>query len=358
MTPAKTALDTARDEAQAGAGLPRLAVRVHGGLSPRRCVELAVKAEELAFASVWFAENQFDRGVLPAATAAALATTRLRIGLGVLNPYHRHPTLMAMEMGALDEVAGGRAVLGIGAGVPSTIRQSGLSFDRPLSAVRDAVTIARGLLRGDEVRHRGAVFAVDGARLGYRPLRAEMPIFIAALADRTLQLAGEVGDGLIIGNLCPPAYTAHAVEHLRRGAAAAGRSALPEIVKYMPCAVAVDGAAARRAVKTVIARMLSQYWDAYPNVPAVRSAIVNGSGIPLEDFGDVLQRLARGDSADRALDDQFVRAYTLAGTAAECLEQLGDHARAGVDEVAISCVGEQPEVSMGLLGEALRRRTT
>jgi len=333
-------------------GLPRLALRLHGGLHPARCVELARIAEEAGFHGVWFAENLFERGVLPAATACAVATRRIRIGIGVFNPYNRHPTLMAMEMGALDEIAGGRAVLGIGAGVPSTLRQIGCEYQRPLSAVREAVMIVRALLAGEEVTQHGRVFVVDRVRLGHAaPLR--LPIFVAAMTERALHLCGEVGDGLIVGNMCPPAFTGHALRLMQTGAEAAGREGRPEVVKYVPCAVGEDGPATRRVVKHAIGRMLGSYWQAYADVPPVRSAIFDSSGIESAQFSDAMRRLAGGDSAEAALDDRFVAAYAVAGTAQECVEQLRVHRRAGVTEMAVSCGGDDPGATVRALGEAV-----
>src|SRR5881409_1397484 len=95
--------------------LPAIALRCHGGLPPKECVRQAVAAERAGFSTVWFAENPFSRGAWPAAAACAVATHHIRIGLGVVNPHNRHPTLMAMEIAAFDELSEGRAVLGIGA---------------------------------------------------------------------------------------------------------------------------------------------------------------------------------------------------------------------------------------------------
>ena len=334
-------------------GLPRLALRLHGGLHPARCVELARIAEEAGLDSVWFAENLFERGVLPAAAACAVATRRMRVGIGVFNPYNRHPTLMAMEMGALDEIAAGRAVLGIGAGVPSTLRQIGCGYERPLTAVREAVTIVRGLLAGEDVTRHGRVFVVDRVKLGCGP-RPRLPIFIAAMTERALRLCGEVGDGLIIGNMCPPAFTGHALRVMQAGAEAAGREGPAEVVKYVPCAVAEDGPAARRAVKAAIGRMLGAYWQAYADVPPVRSAIFDSSGIESAQFSDAMRRLAGGESAEAVLDDRFVAAYAVAGTAQECVEQLRAHRRAGVTEIAVSCGGNDPGAALRALGAAVR----
>ena len=154
--------------------LPKLSVRLHGGIEPGRCITLAKTAEAHGFHSVWFAENAFNRGVLPAASACAAATSRIGIGIGVFNPYNRHPTLIAMEIGALDELARGRARLGIGSGIAAATERMGLSADRPLAAVRDAITIVRAMLKGEagELQREGVLRArgqagVPAAAAGY-----------------------------------------------------------------------------------------------------------------------------------------------------------------------------------------------
>ncbi len=131
--------------------LPSFGVRLHGGQSAASALALARAADEAGFEALWFAENAFGRGILPLAAACAAATTRVRIGAGVFNPFARHPSLMAMEIGALDEIAGGRASLSVGAGIAAAVRQIGLDADRPVPALRDTLRIVRGLLAGDRV---------------------------------------------------------------------------------------------------------------------------------------------------------------------------------------------------------------
>ena len=192
-------------------GLPKLSVRLHGGVDPRRCVELARVADASGFHCIWFAENPFDRGVLPAASACASATSRVRIGIGVFNPHNRHPTLIAMEIGALDELALGRARLGLGSGIASATERMGLHADRPLVAVRDAITIVRGMLGGEEVDYSGRVFSARKVKLEYKALRPDMPLLMAARGEQALALCGKIADGLMISNMCPPDFTATAV---------------------------------------------------------------------------------------------------------------------------------------------------
>src|SRR5262250_1988693 len=238
---------------------PALALRCHGGLTPRQCVEQAAAAERAGFSTVWFAENQFSRGAWPGAAACAVATRAIRIGLGVLNPHQRHPTLMAMEIAAFDELSEGRAVLGIGAGMPSRIKKTHAPVDRPIAAVRDAVTITRALLRGETVTYTGKAFSVDGVRLEFTPRRADVPILTAAMGEQALRLCGEIADGVIISNLVPPAFTQRAVTIMQDAAARAGRPASRDVVQYVPCAVREDGDEARRLAKRSVATMLTAY---------------------------------------------------------------------------------------------------
>jgi 5,10-methylenetetrahydromethanopterin reductase len=209
---------------------PRLGIRLHGGLTPRRCVELAMAAEACGFASVWFAENPLERGTLPALAACAAATVRIELGIGVWNPFMRHPAQIAMDASALDELSQGRVTLGIGSGLAAPIERLGIDNERRLAALRDTFAIVRGLLAGERVTYRGRVFAVEDVKLAYRPARANLPILMAARGSTALALSRDIADGLMISNMCPPGFAAWA--------AAIGKPA--RLVQYAPCVVAAD----------------------------------------------------------------------------------------------------------------------
>ncbi|SVC97799.1 uncharacterized protein METZ01_LOCUS350653, partial [marine metagenome] len=162
--------------------VPKLALRLSSAMSATACVRLAVVAEESGFSTLWFAENPYQRGVLPAVVACAGVTNCTHLGIGVFNPYNRHPTLMAMEMGALDELSGGRAILGIGSGVPAWV-ECITPYRRPLEAVRDAVSITRGLLSGQEVNYSGKMHSANGVRLEYDLTRGHVPVHVAAMGQ-------------------------------------------------------------------------------------------------------------------------------------------------------------------------------
>ena len=330
---------------------PGLAIRLDGTIDPLRSARLAAAADQAGFRTVWFAENPFQRGVLPAASASAVATTAIAIGIGVFNPFNRHPSLMAMEIAALDELAGGRAMLGIGVGVPPVIARFA-GFERPVTAMRDAVAILRGMLAGETVSHAGTVFSADAVSLGFAPPRRDIPVQIAAMGPRMLRLAGEIGDGVLISNMCPPGYTGHAAALAAAGAASAGRAPPGTVVKYMPCAVAADRASARRAIKPEIAAKLRGYEDLFAEAPAALAAVRHGGAIEPALYAATLERLRAGEAPDTALDEAFVDVYGIAGTVGDCLRRIEELGAGGATEIALTFVGGDAARDIALIGEA------
>jgi len=333
----------------------KIGIRLHGGMEPGRCIELATAAEANGFGSVWFAENPFERGVLPIAAACASATQRIGIGIGVWNPYNRHPSLMAMEIGCLDALAGGHAGIGIGSGLASAMQKLGVDSKNSISALRDTFQIVRGLLRGEEVTHAGNVFSLAGVKLGYAPLRADIPLLMAARGEKALRLCGQIADGLVISNMCPVGFSAHAVNTVRTAAGSAGRHFPGTIVQYVPCIARPDGSEARRAIKAPLAPMVKQYWTLAQKVPAAMESMVRYSGIPAADVQSAAERLQAGDSPEQVLDDRFVDAFAIAGDADDCRERIAPYERAGVSELALTFVGEQPIADMEYFGRVLQQ---
>jgi 5,10-methylenetetrahydromethanopterin reductase len=313
---------------------PRLGVRLHGGLTARRSAELARTAEANGFSSVWFAENPLERGVMAAMAACAIATQRIELGVGVWNPYLRHPAQIAMEIGALDELSGGRASLGLGSGLATPIRRLGIDNSRPLGAMRDAFAIVRGLLTGGSVTYTGTVFSVEDAKLSYTPPRPDLPLLMAARGPRALALCGKIADGLMISNMCPPGFAAHAATIARPR----------RLVQYAPCIVSPDRDKAVAAIKPVLAGMLKTFWTLGQRVPAAKASLVDHSGIPDADFAAAVTAPAT------ALDQRFVDAFSIAGTPQDCRARIAAYGTAGVTDLVLTFVGADPEGEMAMIG--------
>jgi 5,10-methylenetetrahydromethanopterin reductase len=171
-------------------------------------VELAREAERLGIDEVWVTEDYFERGAFALAGALAAATERVRIGIGVVNPWTRHPVLTAMETAALAEIAPGRVLLGLGASNARWMQdQLGIPFEHPVPRLAEALDIVRAALDGRPVRHDGDGWRVD-AQLGYREGASAIPLVVGAKGPLALRAAASRCDGALLSVLSAPAYVA------------------------------------------------------------------------------------------------------------------------------------------------------
>ncbi|MHB8621268.1 MAG: LLM class flavin-dependent oxidoreductase, partial [Chloroflexota bacterium] len=305
-----------------------------GDQSPSHAIEMAVEAERVGFDSVWLADNPFFRGALPLAGALAIATSRLRIGVGVVNPYNRHPTLMAMEIPPLDELSNHRLIWGIGACVLQWVTEMGLAYDRPLAAVRDSVAIVRELLAGRQSWYQGRRFSTAGAQLDFEPARRDVPIYLASMATKSLEMCGEIGDGWIVSLFCSPGYLEMAMEHLRIGADQAGRDAsLIDVVHYLPFSVHSDGQRARDHMKSFMASLLKDLVVEADSASEVKRLTREHSGLDEVEFRDMVVAIGHNESPVEAIPDKLLEQYAVAGSPDDCERVLRRYQRAGSREV-------------------------
>jgi 5,10-methylenetetrahydromethanopterin reductase len=212
----------------------------------------------------------------------------------------------------------------------------------------------RAMLAGEEVTYAGRAFSADKAKLEYRPPRPDMPLLMAARGEQALALCGKIADGLMISNLCPPDFTRQAVETVDKSARAVGRPPLAEVVQYVPCAVRRDRAEAQHLAKAAIGDILPGFWSLGERVPAAKAALLRAAELSEDDFAAAAVRLRAGEAAVDVLDDRFVAAFAIAGTADDCLEQARRYRAAGASELALTFVGAQPRQDMDYLLRAAR----
>lgn len=323
-------------------------------MTAQSCLEIAKAAESCGFNALWFAENLFGRGILPIVGACAAATSRITLGIGVFNPFNRHPTLIAMEIAALDELSNGRAALAIGAGVKGLLEQAGISHDKPLGGMRDAIHIVRALLAGETVEYQGRVFSVRNVALNYPPARKPIAIYMAAQGDQALRLVGKIADGVLISNMSPPGYTERALGIIAGAAAKAGRSGPRDVLQYVSCVARPDGDEARRVAAEAVSEFLLRYWKLKERTPLVGEAMMRDSGISEPDFAKAVAALQAGAPAHAALDERFLSTYAIAGTTDECRAGIERFASVGVSELVLTFAGKQALTDMTYFGQSIR----
>jgi 5,10-methylenetetrahydromethanopterin reductase len=302
-------------------------------------VTRAVAAERLGYDAVWVADEKFYRDPFVALTAVAAATERIRIGTCVTEPYARHPALIAMAMGTLAEVAPDRVIVGIGSG-GSGFPPMGVSRRRPAAALRDAVTIIRRLLAGEEVDYEGEVVSLRGGRLNFRA--RPLPIYVAGRGPRVVETAGAIADGVIVAPFASPAVLEPVAAQL--GAAAEGRDdgARPPLVARVDVCVCEDGDAARDAVRTMAALPI---WSSYPNYDYLRPS---GIEVPPEVLEVVARRRYEDvGAAGRLLPAELIDHFAVAGTREQVRARLRDILGV-VDEVLVHPIASPDVTAAGV----------
>jgi 5,10-methylenetetrahydromethanopterin reductase len=292
------------------------------GLPPAKPVaellDVAEEVEHLGYRYLWVNDERLERDPFTVLPAIAQRTERIRIGPGVTNPYSRHPALIATAMATLDELSGGRTVLGLGAG-GTNHRALGIERKAPVAALRDGVELIRGLWAGSTVSVEGEVVRAREARLDFPAPRPRIPIYIGGRGPRVLELAGEIADGVIVGNVATREGWSYALERIAAGAARAGRDVAGiHLTAWLYACVADDDERALDAIRPMAATSL-----------VTSRPVLGALGIEMPD--DFRARMeARGWSLDRevvtqagaALPAEMVQRFGLAGTPESCRRRL------------------------------------
>ena len=301
-------------------------------------VELAVRAEALGYDDFWLADERFFREAYTLLGLAAARTSRIRLGPGVTDPYSRHPALTAMAIATLDEVSGGRAVLGLGAGV-SGFRELGIDSSRSAVAIREAVALIRALLAGQTMTVKGEQVRFTDGRLDFKAPRADVPIYVASQREAGCRVAGRVADGAIMQGCVAEPLVRFFKERVAEGAQRAGRDAAGvELVARINVCIAEDAGAARDVMRPTIVRSLAAQ---RPDFFTFRTA---GLELPAA-LREAVLRLAYTHDAAPLLKlaplvpDAFVDAVTLCGPPGAVAAGVIRLARSGIGQLMVYPLG-------------------
>ncbi|MEL7157720.1 MAG: LLM class flavin-dependent oxidoreductase [Actinomycetota bacterium] len=303
-------------------------------------VSLARAGEAAGVASLYTVEA--GRSALVTAAAVVAATERATVGTYIVNAYAREPWLTGIAARDLDEMSGGRFVLGIGTGNPHFNQwYMGADTARPLAKLRDYVEIVRAVVAGragEPVRHRGDVHSIRW-RASWEPVRPRIPVYLSASGPKMVRLAGEVADGVGVGIMASTGFMADIVRPgARAGAEAAGRD--PDALAFpMGALVSVndDEEAAREAVKAAICGLFHPVPHPYYDSQLRQ--------LGFDDFADrAAELMPAGRTADAValVPDEVVDTMTITGTPAQCAARLAQY-EGVADEVIAFRVAQRGE---------------
>jgi F420-dependent oxidoreductase-like protein len=306
-----------------------------------RAIERVQRAEELGYHSA-YVTHIAARDSLAVVEAYAMRTERIRIGTGVMPIYSRTPVSTAQTAATIDELSGGRLVLGLGVSHKPTVEGwYGQKLEKPVQAMREYAGIVRAIVRGEDPP-QSERWPTQFRFMGYEA-RADLPIYCAALSPGMLRLAGEIADGVILW-LCNHHYVRDVVvPEVTKGLERAGRSIDDfDIVAAVPAAVTDDAEAARARLR--------QDLIPYFSLPFYRAMLErSGFGDDIAGFDAGMQK-GDAEGATGSISDDFLQTLTAIGTQDEAIASVERYRDAGTTS---PCIGGVPGTDFDATLEAL-----
>ncbi len=299
-----------------------------------RAAELA---DDLGYDSFWLPEA-WGYEIFTLLTEMALKTKRIKLATGIVNTYSRTPGLIAMSAATVDEISEGRLILGLGPSGKRVIEGfHGRAFDKPLTSTRDVIKVTRTLLRGGSLHEAGAeMHDYRPFKLEMKPVRREIPIYVAALKPKAIESIGELADGWM-PTFWPYDRLGDGRALIAKGAEKAGRDpasiTTAPITTVLPLGAEGGVMAAKRIISFYIGGMGDYYIE-----------LLSGFG-----YADECKKVAElyADKATRAqaadaVSAGMIEALTISGDPAHCVEELRRRRSLGLDLPILNLPNDMP----------------
>ena len=302
----------------------RLGICFSGGVNASEIVDLVKLAEELDYESAWVAEGHGgDQFAILA--ACATATSRILLGTSITSAFVRTTPTIAMAAATVDQLSGGRFILGIGSSHKVQVEpEHGVAYKKPLTRVRETVEFVRALISQGRAKYCGETVNIENFELWFSPFRPRFPIYLSAVFPRMTELTGEIGDGILL--LRSTLASGAAVRgHLAVGATRARRDIENiTITSLLPIAVADSREEALDSLRPGFAA----YTGYFPRY--AQRTIDQGFA---DEATAITEAWARGDltAASAAVSDELIDASAIAGTPMECRKRIQEYRASGID---------------------------
>ena len=323
-----------------------------------KLVEIARANEEAGFNSIWAPDHLLfvPTGTVPEAwtilTAVAMVTKKAMIGTCVTDPHRHHPAVLAQRIATIDQISGGRVILGLGAGEAMNLDPFGIERQSPVSKLVEATTIMKKLWTGDISLYEGKFWNLKEAFLQIKPVQQRLPIYFGANSPRTLRLTGKMADGWLPTPLSPELYKKR-LKLVEEGAKMAGRS-IDEIDTglYLYTSIADRAEDAYKQLDTMKPMIVS-----YPpllkeagydvNLPEDISSLSYPELIPT---GEWIEKFAR---YGELIPTEAAVEFSIAGSVEECIEKTEKFVKAGVKHFLLINMGPNPRRVMEIYGREI-----
>lgn len=312
-------------------------------------VERVKIADDLGVESVWVAEA-WGRDAFSILTQLALTTKNIQLGTAIVNVFGRTPAVLAMTFGTLDELSGGRAIVGLGSSGANVVEHwHGVKFEKPATRLREYTDVMNMIMRREKLNYDGEIFKLArGFTMQFPTFREHIPTYIASITPKSMIQTGEIADGWI-PIYWPKDKIQEGVNLLMQGAAKAGKTradltVAPALVMQLTEAgdEASIRAQARAPIAFYVGRMGSFYYEMLTR---------NGFGDEVEKIRAAwANRDARG--AAEAVSDRMLDQTAVVGPLDRCRDEIEERRALGMDLPIIGMPGKDA-VEMGHILEQL-----
>ncbi|HXH09844.1 MAG TPA: LLM class flavin-dependent oxidoreductase [Alphaproteobacteria bacterium] len=307
----------------------RIGFALSRGLPPSDIVECVKLAEELGYESAWVAEGH-GGDQFAILSACAMATKRIRLGTSISSVFVRSIPTIAMAAATVDQLSNGRFILGLGSSHRVQVEpEHGIPYRKPIQRLRESVEVIRTLLRQGSVSYKGEIISIEAFDLWFTPLRPEIPIYLAALFPKMLQVCGEIAQGVILTWSTLEAGR-RAAENIAIGAQRVGRRVEEvDIASLLPCYVTADRRQAFDAMRSSVAF----YGGFFPRY----NRLMAESG-----FADAAHAIKAAwdraglEAATQMVPDALIEAISISGPPSDCRERVEAYRCSGISLPIIS----------------------
>jgi len=313
------------------------------GLGPstsREMVSASALAEKRGFYSVFVPEHYYDRESPSVLGAISQATSKIKIGTGVINPFSRFPSLIAMTAATLDELSNGRAFLGLGSGgvigslshgIPNEF--SGLEYSNPLGHLSETVEIIRKLLSQEKVTFHGRFYNLENVKLNFRPIQESIPIYFGQQGPKMMELAGRIADGVLITLCCTIPYVKDVISKIESSLKKINRKKGSfDYAARIITSLSNDSKEALKSSRQVVARVF-----VHPGAKPVLEA--SGLDLDIEQIKNCFDS-GRTEKLEKLVSDEVVEMSTASGNKREILKKIEEFRQAGVTQPLIVPIGK------------------
>src|SRR6266403_1826703 len=325
----------------------------------KACEDAGFDTFWIAEAYPWWRKHSFEARSSTAILAViASQTKRIQLGWGIISPYTRHPVQVAMEARVMQDLAGDRFLLGLGASkiFMKEIGEGEGEKVGPATLMRESIEIIRGMLKGDAFEYQGKVFAanVPALKPDAHTSRTIPPVYVAGTGPAMQRLGGSLGDGLLTASITTPAFVRYSKRHMEEGAARAERDASRLIVGCVIVgSIGRDSKKGKEGAREQAAMYLA---NKVQNIKGSADVLLECAGLTFEELQPVADAMERGGrkAAASAVTDEILRKVcAIAGTPDECIERLEEYRAAGCTHIMLEIWGADRTGQAKLFGEAV-----